>query len=281
MKFGIALGLVLALTAVECSSGAERPTDLIHPQGEAVVLETPEGVRFGIWGKDPTYPAPVLFVFSSTIQESLEDPYFRQCGNALSDQGYLCVSLDLPGQGREKRKTEPGGLAAWRHRSDQGEDFVTPFVEKAKSALDHLIESGYADPDRIAVCGTSRGGFMALQFAAAEPRIRATATFAPVTALEKLREFEGASNPVLVTDLSLAAKAEALAGRSLWIIIGDRDDRVGTDHAIAFARHVTQASLAQEKPADVTLIVQPEPKGHTTPQGAPELAAKWIAERLK
>lgn len=35
------------------------------------------------------------------------------------------------------------------------------------------------------------------------------------------------------------------------------------------------------KQADVTLIVQPEPKGHTTPAHSPALAAEWIAEKLK
>jgi hypothetical protein len=121
---------------------------------------------------------------------------------------------------------------------------------------------------------------MAMHAAAADPRIGAVAAFAPVTNLLALREFDGVAHRDFVDGLSLLSRAEQLAGRALWMIIGDRDLRVGTDACIAFARAVTAASLAQEATADVTLIVQPEPKGHTTPTGGPERAAAWIASRL-
>lgn len=259
------------------SLGADAPAAL---QGSVVKLQTPEGIGFGIWGTKATWPAPTLFIFSATIDESLGNPYFRQCGNALAEGGFLCVSLDLPGHGSDRRQEEPEGLNAWRVRSDRGEDFITPFSQRAREVLDYLIEAGYTDPGRIAACGTSRGGFMALQLAAVEPRIRATAGFAPVTALATLREFHGATDADHAEALSLHARAEALAGRSLWLVIGDRDQRVGTDETIALARQVTKLSLAQAKPADVTLIVLPEPKGHTTPGPAPAMAAAWIAEKL-
>jgi hypothetical protein len=122
---------------------------------------------------------------------------------------------------------------------------------------------------------------MALHLTAVEPRIRATVACAPVTALGTLREFHGTTNTDRVNALSLYGRAGELAGRSLWLVIGDRDERVGTDDAVAFARQVTALSLAPGKTADVTLVVQPEPKGHTTPAGSPELAAAWILEKLK
>lgn len=252
-----------------------------YPRGEVITLKTPSGQPFGIWGTKVKYPAPTLLVFSARIEESLGDPYYRQCGNALADQGFLCVSLDLPGHGVDEREGEPKGLAAWRFRSDHGEDFVTPFTEQVRGVLDYLIQAGYTDSTRIAACGTSRGGFMALQLTAVEPRIRATAAFSPVTALMALREFDGATNPDYVEELSLYGRAEQLAGRSLWMIIGDRDERVGTDNCIAFARRVTTLSLADSKSADVTFIVQPEPKGHTTPKASPAVAARWLLEKLK
>ncbi len=272
------VSMVLSMGEVHGVEVPENPPPLTN---EVVYLETPGGIPFGLWGKKVAYPAPTLFVFSASVQESLGDPYYRQCGKTLADLGYLCVSLDLPGHGSDRREGEPEGLDAWRFRSDHDEDFVSPFTQQAKSVLDFLIESGYTAPDRVAVCGTSRGGFMALQFAAVEPRIRATAAFAPVTALGTLREFEGATDPSRVSELSLHARAGDLAGRSLWLVIGDRDKRVGTDEAIAFARAVTQSSIAKGKTADVTLIVKPEPKGHTTPEGSPNLAAEWIAEKLE
>jgi dienelactone hydrolase len=278
MKGTIAAGLLVVGFCCQNSLGADSPS---VPQGNVLVRETPDGVRFGIWGTKVSYPAPTLFVFSATIDESLGDPYYRQCGNALADQGFLCVSLDLPGHGVAQRDDEPGGLTAWRVRSDRGEDFVTPFTKRVQQVLAYLIQTGYTDPERVAACGTSRGGFLALHLTAVEPRIRATVAFAPVTALSTLREFQGATNTEHVDSLSLLARAETLGGRSLWLVIGDRDERVGTDDTIFLARRVTKLSLAHGKAADVTLFVQPEPKGHTTPAGSPALAAAWIAQKLK
>ena len=250
-------------------------------KGEVVQVNFRDGYDVSLWGTNVTYPAPTLFVFSATIEESLGDPYYRQCGNRLAEKGFLLASLDLPGHGTAHRENEPEGLAAWRHRSDREDHFVSRFTTNFKIILDLLIENGYSDPARIAVCGTSRGGFMALQATAVDQRIRATAAFAPVTALSALREFKGASNTDHIDALSLYSRANRLAGRSLWLVIGDRDERVGTDDCIAFARRVTTLSLEQSKPADVTLIVQPEPKGHTTPEGSPDKAAEWILSRLE
>ncbi len=271
---------MLGLTCLFATYGWAEEAKRAVPKGEVLRLETGEGISFALWGTAPTYPAPTLLIFSATIDESLGNPYFRQCGNLLAEDGFLCVSMDLPGHGADQREGEPGGLAAWRFRSDMGEDFVAPFTAKVKQVLDYLIAEGYSDPARIAACGTSRGGFIALQTAAVEPRIRATAAFAPVTNLMALREFDGATNTDFVAGLSLLSRGEALAGRSLWLVIGDRDARVSTDDCIAFGRRVTTLSLSEGKTADVTLIVQPEAKGHTTPAGAPEQSAAWIAERL-
>jgi predicted esterase len=64
------------------------------------------------------------------------------------------------------------------------------------------------------------------------------------------------------------------------IIIGDRDDRVGTDQAIALSRTITASALSQGLNAKVELHVLPEPKGHTTPNGAAEQAAEWIQRQI-
>ena len=134
--------LLTGLLLLERAYGADPSTTLSEPKGNVVTLSTPDGLRFGIWGTNVRYPAPTLFVFSATIEESLGNPYFRQCGNTLAERGFLCDT-------------------------------------------------------------------------------------------------------------------------------------------IAFARRVTTMSLGQSKPADVTLIVLPEPKGHTAPARSPALAAAWIAEKLK
>lgn len=247
---------------------------------KAQVLTTKTGLRYGIWPEKPGKPAPTLFIFASSIEDTLNNEYFRQCGNQLAKQGYLCVTVELPCHGKEVRDGEPAGIDGWRHRIEKGENVVAEATGRFSQVLDDLIESKLTDTEKVAACGTSRGGFMAVQFAAADPRVKAAAAFAPVTDLMALREFTSIKDRQLVDQLSLKQQADKLAGRAVWLIIGDRDDRVSTDESITFCRAVTAASLKQQKPALVDLHVVSEPQGHTTPKGAAELAARWIALQL-
>lgn len=198
---------------------------------------TEEGVRFGIWGSPPARPAPTLFILAGTIEDTLTRPAFRQAGNELANEGWLCVSIDLPDHGAERKDGEPGGLAAWRLRAERGEDFVGETAVRLQCVLNHLIGAGWTDPSRVVASGTSRGGFMALHFAAREPRVRMAVTFAPVTDLEALSEFAGLETHPFVRGLAVSGQAASLAGRPVWLVIGDRDERVGTDRTIALARH--------------------------------------------
>lgn len=275
---GTAMILTLAFGCTLGALGAfARPSGPAKTQPGLQKLTTPSGVSFGIWSAGTTGPAPTLFILASTIDETLGDPYFRQSGTALAEQaGFICVSIDLPAHGAEHRADERAGLEGWRDRADRDEDFVAANNARLRAVLDYLVAEGYTDPARIVACGTSRGGYLALQFTAAEPRVRAVAAFAPVTDLTALREFKGAEASPLVQRLSVIRQADALANRPVWVVIGDRDTRVGTDDAIAFARAVTNAALRPGGNPRVELHVLPEPKGHTTPHGAPAAATAWL-----
>ncbi len=270
------LAVTLLAAVISCGdAGAEEP--------EAVVrgLTTKDGVRFGIWPAAPKEPAPTLFILASSIEETLGNEYFRQCGNELAKRGYLCVSVDLPGHGLEVREDEPAGIAAWRARCEKDEDFVVSLTSRLSKVVDHLIAEKMTDPAKIAACGTSRGGYSALQFAAAEPRVKCVAAFAPVTELGVLREFKGVETNAMVQKLSVERRAADLAGRAVWLVIGDRDERVGTDDTIRLARMITAEALRQKRPALVELHVFAEPAGHTTPAGSAALAAEWIDKQIK
>ncbi|MEX1231980.1 MAG: alpha/beta fold hydrolase [Planctomycetaceae bacterium] len=270
----LCLGMLLFSTAA--SFAQEKKLDPVE------VLTTKEGIRFGIWPAKPKEPAPVLIVLANSIEGTLGDEYFRMAGNSLSQKGYFCVTIDLPCHGQEQRPDEPAGLDGWRHRLENDDNFVAETNKKLSAVLDHLIDAGWADKDRIAAIGTSRGGFMATHFAAAEPRVRCVAAIAPVADLTDLREFVDVKNKDLVDQLALEHLAEKLAGRGVWMIIGDRDDRVNTDRTVALARRLTSKSLELGKPALVDLYVISEPQGHTTPRWAwsCEQAADWIERHL-
>ncbi len=249
-------------------------------RADVSLQQTPDGVEYGLWGKAKNKPAPILFVLAGDIGGSLKKTYFRQCGNALAEDGFLCVSIDLPCHGKHTAEGKPSGLGGWRQLAEENADFVADNNERLTKVLDHLIAAGVADPKRIAACGTSRGGFLALHFAAHDPRIAAVAAFAPVTDLAALSEFDGAEDQPLVQLLAVKNQADHLAGRPVWIVIGDRDQRVDTQRAIEFAGGITAASIAKNVASRVELHVLPEPRGHTTPHGASGQAAAWIRRQF-
>ena len=112
-----------------------------------------------------------------------------------------------------------------------------------------------------------------MHFAAHDARVRAAAGFAPVTDLAALSEFCEKQEHPLVRKLSLKNQAEKLAGRPVWIIIGDVDERVGTHHALDVASRLSALAREKKVASNVELHVISEPRGHTTPKGASRIAA--------
>ncbi len=243
-------------------------------------LKTPGDVEFGLWNQTSDKPAPVLFVLASTIDTTLGEAYYRQSGNELAEHGWISVSIDLPCHGRQTREGEPSGLSGWSHRLAKNEDIVAEFNARLSGVLDHLIETGVADPNCIAVCGTSRGGFLALHFAAHDDRVKCAAAFAPMTDPRVVNEFVANAQHPFVVNANLENQASKLAGRPVWIVIGDQDERVGTDRAVALAQKLTAASREKQLDSRVELHVMPEPRGHSTPRGSSKRAADWILEQI-
>jgi dienelactone hydrolase len=238
---------------------------------------TEAGNRFGIWPEKPGSPAPTLLFFGGSVEEMLADEYQRQCGNLLADKGYICVLVDAPCEGKEKRTDEPGGLDGWRYRLEHNNNFVPGVKARATDVLNYLVAQGYTDPERIAACGISRGGFLAMHFAASDPRVKCTAVFAPVVNLGTLPSFKGAEKHPAVRAVDLMEVADKLVGKPLWIVVGDQDRPIDTDYVIAFARKISRLSGQN---SCIELHVMPEPGGHNTPAGSDRQSALWIAKKF-
>ncbi len=243
------------------------------------IFTTSEGTRYGLVGDQDRTPAPTLFVFAGGIETSLTHPIYSQACEILKARGALCVSLDLPCHGKDIRSGEPEGLKGWRHRVDQGEDLMKDLLAGASAVLDQLIANGLTDPDRVLASGTSRGGYAAMQLAAHDHRVGAVAAFAPVTDLRALSEFEGLEGNPSAQPLGLIEYADELAGRNLWLIIGDRDDRVGTQHTVDLALEVSRRSAQKTLTTRVELHLEPT-EGHQVPEGAYQRAAKWLLDQV-
>ena len=236
---------------------------------------TKQGTAFAALPASASHPAPTLLVLAMSDEDTLVTPSYARVGELLAGRGWNVVSLDLPCHGADRRTDEPEQLRGWAARVAAGEDIVAAFRTRVTDVLGHLIESGTADPGRIAAAGTSRGGYMAFQAAAGDARIRAVAGFAPVSDLLVLDEFSGqAANP-LARRLALPRAAAALAGRAAWITIGGHDERVDTDRVIAFARTLVRAAVRRQRVPQVALHVLPT-EGHASFLEWHDQAAEWL-----
>jgi dienelactone hydrolase len=255
-------------------------TDTAHSAGNRslTILRTPGGMRFGLLGSKPSQPAPTLFVFATDLEQTLSDERYVQVGRLLQESHFLIVSLDVPCHGEDRRKDEPEGIAGWRFRLESRENFLVDYVARASSVLDFLIQERYTNPGDVSASGTSRGGFIALHFAANDSRVKRVAAFAPVTNLAFLKEFESMLDKSLLEVASLSRVTDKFVGRPIWITIGNRDDRVGTGGAIAFMKQVVDASALRETMATIELHIRPS-VGHKTPSSAHEGAARWFLSR--
>ena len=246
-------------------------------QPEITLQTTPDGIRFGILGKLPDRPLPVLIYFTTSLEGSLQNPDYAKLGWMLAANGFLVVSLDVPCHGLDKGP-ERNELSCWARRLENGDDFLKAFTSRVSKVLTHLVEKGHADPSRVIAAGVSRGGFIASHVAAGDARVSGLVALAPVTDLLELREFENLSTLPLANRIALNRIADGLAGRAVFIWIGNHDTRVGTDACLSFARALVQASIAAGRKADVELHMVPS-EGHRSNESTYSEAAGWISTR--
>ncbi|MDB6169269.1 MAG: hypothetical protein JWM88_2133 [Verrucomicrobia bacterium] len=264
---------MLALTGLRAADADAVKMTMMH---------LPDGMRFAVIGAKPAHPAPTLFVLQGTLDVARRDPIYTEVARMLEPHGFISVLLDAPAHGDDHRPDEPAELAGWNARVDRGEDFAGDFAKRARAVLDYLVAEGYADPARVAACGTSRGGFLAFQLAAAEPRIRFIGGIAPVAELTALREFSATKNRALADSLSLSHLAPRLAKRPVWICIGNNDTRIDTDSVLAFTRALVKATAAVQPP-DVAVpveVIVNSSVGHRSSLHDHQLLAAWLLEQF-
>ncbi|MGO9789560.1 MAG: alpha/beta hydrolase family protein [Solirubrobacteraceae bacterium] len=102
-------------------------------------------------------PRPTL-IYHGGYDSVLEEAYFVAAA-AATRRGYNCIAFDGPGQGAVLR--------------DQGLTFRPDWETVVGAVIDTALRRPEVDPDRIALMGTSLGGFLAARAAAFEHRLAA------------------------------------------------------------------------------------------------------------
>jgi len=217
-------------------------------------------------------PRPLLLLnFSTDRNTSLKDPLYGDPARRFLEAGHRVLSFDVPAHG-ERIDKYGKGIDGFCAAFMDGHDPFKRFVSDGIAVIDACIQRGWTQPGRVVVCGNSRSGYCALRLAAADKRIAAVAALAPVTDWRKLREFSGIAKRPEVADLCLDNYAAELAGRPIYLALGNADRRVGTE---AFASFVHALATAEARMSlnvsHLRLLIVNDSPGHT-------LHDRWSAD---
>ena len=187
--------------------------------------------------------AALLLTFSSTRQASFYEEPYDIPARLFAGAGHAVVSFDLPNHG-EQTNGFGQGIEGFCAAFCAGQDPFVQFVEQAKAVIDACLAQGLGRGG-IFACGVSRAGYCALRLAAADQRIGGVAGLAPVIDWRNLREFATVREQPAVARLALDHWAEALAGRAIFLAIGNYDERVSSAACVRFGLRLAEIEEAR------------------------------------
>ncbi len=227
-------------------------------------------------------PLPSFFYFSLSGTDSLCLDPFNQPVQFLHGKMIRVFSMTLPGHECDLPAT--GAMKVWADDFSKKFDPIDKFLDSFALALEFAIQNKFVDPNKMAVGGLSRGGFVALHAAAREERLKFVLAFAPISQLHKVKEFHHLHEDPLVLSLNLSNISQKLIHQHLRIHIGNHDTLVDTPSCFEFAMSVVNhAAQHQIRSPKVEFFLHPSigHKGHGTPPDIFRQGADWIASCLK
>lgn len=248
------------------------------PKASYAVLRSPNAVEIHHLGPGIDQgPLPTLIYLALSGQASLtQDPY-NQPAEFFAGYPVRILSFTLPFHGADFDPQK--AMSLWAHALRQGTAWFEEFLQACRQNVDELVAKEWIDPQRLAVAGLSRGGFVAAHLAARDPRIGFILGYAPMTRLDVLADFKAFH----LHPLDLVHLAPQLKDKAIRCYIGNRDTRVGTAACFAWIQALTEASYAAgHRSPPIELILSPSigHKGHGTSPQTFRDGILWLKEKL-
>ena len=239
----------------------ERP-----PPRRADREDVHNGLAYALWLPDeasPEAPVPGVVVVHGAGSRKENHADFARLATA---QAWAAVTFDLPGHGASER------------------EFTGAAVEDVIAMVDLLAVQPGVDEQRLAVRGSSLGGFLALCAAAATPEIAGVIAICPASGghLAKgvragrfeMRIGDPFDLEAWLTAQDIRKAVEAIAGRPLILLHAEGDTQIASEHSEELYEHAGE-------PRELLIV----PGGaHTTVQHDVELQAtalRWLERELR
>ena len=270
-------------TFTRCEEAFKKAGRYFAPPVEAVRVPYEEARMYGYFIPSPFAPPrrqPVLISFGGL--DSFKEELYFMVGRAALERGISCLHMDGPGQGATLRRQ---GI---RTRFD----YEVPVA----ACIDYLETRGDVDLDRVAVSGTSLGGYYAARAASFEHRLAACISHGAIWDVSEMWGEAGEDHGLaghIKWVFGLASMAEGrevfprfslegvLGGmRCPYLILHGGHDVLGVRQATTVHESAKQAGV------DVELrLLSAEETGaehcqHDNPTLGAEIMADWVADRF-
>lgn len=223
---------------------------------------THNGLAYALWSPDEQ-PAPGVVVVHGASSRKENHADFARLANA---NGWAALTFDLPGHGASE--PEMTGAA----------------VDAVISMVDLLAVQPGVDSGRIAVRGSSLGGFLALLAAASSREIAGVIAICPAnedhlargvrSGRFEMRIGEPLDMEAWLMTQDVGEAVERIAGRPLILMHAEGDTQIPSDHS---------EDLYERAGEPRKLVIAPG-GAHTTVQHDPELQAtalRWLEREMR
>jgi pimeloyl-ACP methyl ester carboxylesterase len=253
----------------------------LNPPGEVLEIPYLDGqTLYAYFVRAPFAVARQPCLISMGGLDSIKDEmWFMQAHGALQ-RGISVLMIDGPGQGGTLR----------RHGIPTRPDYEVPIGK----CIDYLLTRRDVDASRIAVCGSSLGGYYAARAGSMEPRLAACISHGAIWSIYELwknaDEGHGLAHHITWV-FGVPTMKEAVERSKAFTLEGVLDHMTcpylilhGGYDVLGMSQATTTYEYAKSKGVNVTLrFVTPEETGaehcqHDNPTIGQELMADWLAD---